>query len=255
MSLLEKIFPPGMRILDAAGIPAPAARIYTYAAGGGSSSQATYSDVAGITPNANPVICDSAGLVPPIFVLPLAYRILIMNGTGAVTIADHDNVAGPQYYSLLDQGWILKNVSNQAKQMQMDLSGLSAARTVALPDVAGTLLESTWGVMGAAPFARAVGTGLAAANDLAPATDGDIFIVTGNTQINRISYSGQSGNLRTELYLTFTGTPTIKHGQASGGAYRKIFLNGSVDLVAAANTCLHLVLVGGEWHEFSRKVA
>jgi hypothetical protein len=97
------------------------------------------------------------------------------------------------------------------------------------------------------------GTDTAAANDLTLPLDGNLFFITGNTQINRIAVlDWQAGS---EITLIFTGTPTIKHNQATGGGFNIILLNGSVDLVAAPNTVLKLIYDGVSWQETTRKVA
>lgn len=99
------------------------------------------------------------------------------------------------------------------------------------------------------------GADLTAANNLSCGFDGNVFAVTGNTQINLLSTIGWAAG--SEVTLVFRGTPTVKHGQAPSGAYTTIALSGSVDLVAAANTVLKLVYDDGvsAWQEVSRKVA
>ena len=101
------------------------------------------------------------------------------------------------------------------------------------------------------------GADVASANDVTLGGDGNVFEITGAVQINRITNTGwQNGS---EITLLFTGAPTVKHGQASGGAAITILLAGSGDLVAAANGVLKLVLaeIGGvqAWREVSRTVA
>jgi hypothetical protein len=51
---------PLFRVFDTAGLPLAGGKVYTYAAGT-TINKATYSDAAGATPNANPVILDSTG--------------------------------------------------------------------------------------------------------------------------------------------------------------------------------------------------
>lgn len=92
-----------------------------------------------------------------------------------------------------------------------------------------------------------------AANDLSLGTAGNTFIISGNTTINAISTTGWIAG--SHVTLIFSGTPTVKNNTAGGAGTAKIFLNGSVDLVAAANTVLGLVYDGTQWQETSRKVA
>lgn len=99
----------------------------------------------------------------------------------------------------------------------------------------------------------AKGADVVAANDLTLGADGNTFIITGNTQVNAITTSGWSAGSR--IILIFTGTPTVKHNTAGGAGTAVLFLNGSLDLVAANNTVLDIVFDGTQWQEVSRKVA
>jgi hypothetical protein len=91
-------------------------------------------------------------------------------------------------------------------------------------------------------------------NDLTLGYDGNSFDLTGNNQLNRIaSADWQAGSVVT---LFFTGTPTVKHGIASGGGFVSIMLNGSVDFVAAANGRLTLRMRSdSRFWEISRAIA
>lgn len=107
--------------------------------------------------------------------------------------------------------------------------------------------------MAASRFECAKGADVAAANDLTLGLDGNVFVITGNTQINAITTANwQAGS---EIILIFSGTPTVKNNTAGGAGTAKIFLALSADLVAAANTILKLVYDGTQWQEVSRKVA
>lgn len=92
---------------------------------------------------------------------------------------------------------------------------------------------------------------VAAANDLTLPSTGNVFVVTGNTQINAIISANWGMG---PIILKFAGTPTVKHNTAGGAGTSPILLNGSVDLVAANNTVLSLVHDGANWQEISRKV-
>jgi hypothetical protein len=97
------------------------------------------------------------------------------------------------------------------------------------------------------------GADVVAANDLTLGLLGNLFIITGNTQINAITTANwQAGS---EITLIFTGTPTVMHNTAGGAGTAVIFLAGSAPLVAANNTVLKLVYDGTQWQEVSRKVA
>lgn len=100
---------------------------------------------------------------------------------------------------------------------------------------------------------NAKGADVASANDLTLGSDGNTFIITGNTQINAITTAQWSAG--DKICLIFSGTPTVKHNTAGGVGTAVILLAGSVDLVAAANTILSLVYDGTQFQETSRKVA
>ena len=97
------------------------------------------------------------------------------------------------------------------------------------------------------------GIDVVAANDLTLGGDGNVFKITGNTQINAITVGNWTAG--SEVTLLFTGTPTVKHNTAGSTGTAKFFLNGSVDLVAANNTVLCVVYDGTQWQEKCRKVA
>lgn len=86
---------------------------------------------------------------------------------------------------------------------------------------------------------------------------GNIFTVTGTTQINRISSTGFSQNGNT-ITLFFAGALTVKHNQASGGGFLQILLAGNIDLTTSAGLALTLSVanVSGVacWREISRTV-
>jgi hypothetical protein len=98
------------------------------------------------------------------------------------------------------------------------------------------------------------GADVASANDLTLGADGNVFEITGTTQVNRITNTDwQNGS---EVTLLFTSTVTVKDAQASAGATIIILLAGSEDFAAAAGDVLKLVLceIGGAqaWREVSR---
>ena len=103
---------------------------------------------------------------------------------------------------------------------------------------------------------RNQGADVASANNLVLGTDGNVFEITGTTQINLIS------NIRWKngamITLLFTSTPTVKHNQATSTTNITIQLAGAADFVATAGDTLTLVLseIGGTqaWREVSRAV-
>lgn len=99
---------------------------------------------------------------------------------------------------------------------------------------------------------RDLGTGLTptvtAANNLTLGATSNTFVISGNTQINLIDTG--AWRVSSRLYLATTGTPTIKHGQTTSGAFYKIKLKGAVDRVMAADSTMELVLYADAWYEF-----
>jgi hypothetical protein len=98
------------------------------------------------------------------------------------------------------------------------------------------------------------GADVASANNLDLGYDGNVFEITGTTEIQLLSNLGwQNGS---EVILLFTSTPTVKHATATSGAYITILLAGAVDFSATAGDVLKLVLceIGGTqaWREVSR---
>ena len=99
----------------------------------------------------------------------------------------------------------------------------------------------------------AIGINISAANNLTLGTDGNIFTITGNTQINAIITAGWRAGA--QIILKFTGTPTIKNNTAGGAGTAVLLLAGSADFIAANNTILGLFYDGIQWQETFRKVA
>lgn len=104
-----------------------------------------------------------------------------------------------------------------------------------------------------ARFETGQGVSIAAANNLTLGGDGNVFTITGNTQINAITTANwQAGS---QVELIFTGTPTVKNNTAGGAGTATILLAGSTDFTAAANDVLSLVYDGTNWHESARKTS
>jgi len=98
------------------------------------------------------------------------------------------------------------------------------------------------------------GADVASANDLVLGSDGNVFEITGVTQINHVSnLTWQNG---AEVTLYFTGVVTVDHNNATAGTNIVILLDGAVDFVSAAGDMLKLTLceIGGTqaWRESGR---
>ena len=99
------------------------------------------------------------------------------------------------------------------------------------------------------------GVGIASANDLTLGTDGNFWIISGNTQINAIATTGWSSG--SVIRLKFTGSPTLKHATAGGAGFASLNNNGSADIVAANNTVVEYMYDGTAdvWQQQSIKAA
>ena len=100
------------------------------------------------------------------------------------------------------------------------------------------------------------GADVASANNLTLGGDGNVFEITGTTQINLINNTNwQNG---AEITLTFSSSVTVKNNQGTSGSNVNILLAGGADFAATADDLLTLVLceVGGTqaWREKSRSV-
>lgn len=102
-------------------------------------------------------------------------------------------------------------------------------------------------------FALSKGTATASANDLSLPFDGNLFSITGNTQINAIeTHAWQPGSI---IYLTFTGTPTLKNNTAGSAGTAPLLLAGRVDYVAASGDVIAIQYDGTNFKEIARSIA
>src|SRR5512138_2023932 len=90
---MASLMPQGkQQYLDSAGAPLAGGKLYTYAAGT-STPLATYSDQAGTTPNANPVVLDARGEAT-IFWGAASYKVTLRDSADAL-IWTQDNLYAP----------------------------------------------------------------------------------------------------------------------------------------------------------------
>lgn len=102
-------------------------------------------------------------------------------------------------------------------------------------------------------FATGMGASIVAANNLTTGSDGNLFQVTGLTQINAITTTNwQNGS---EISFIFTSTPILKNNTAGGGGTAPMFLAGSIDYQAAPGDYIKFQYDGIAWHEETRKLA
>lgn len=85
---------PGLQFFDSAGNPLEGGLLYSYEAGT-STGKTTYSDAGLTTPNANPVVLDSAGRCSVFLVDGAEYKFILKNAAG-VTQWTRDDVKSPE---------------------------------------------------------------------------------------------------------------------------------------------------------------
>jgi hypothetical protein len=97
-------------------------------------------------------------------------------------------------------------------------------------------------------FEFAKGADVASANDLTLGTDGNYFVITGSTQINRLlPTTWQAGSM---VILDLPASIVIKHNQSAGGGYVPIYLAKLADwTVGLGGGALVLVYNGTKFNE------
>lgn len=123
---------PKIQFFDNNGNPLAGGLVYTYAAGT-TTPKASYTDSAAGTPNANPVVLDSAGRAN--IWISGSYKIVVQDSS-AVTISTTDNItsftSASNSTTFSDGTWTMQNASDVTKQMVMDLSGVSTGTTITM---------------------------------------------------------------------------------------------------------------------------
>jgi len=105
----------------------------------------------------------------------------------------------------------------------------------------------------AARFEEYQGTSTAAANNLTLPNDGNLFTISGATQINAITTTNwQAGS---KVSFIFSGAPLVKNNTAGGASTATILLAGRTDFQAAAGDVLYLEYDGTNWYEINRALA
>lgn len=131
---------------------------------------------------------------------------------------------------------------------------LTAAGVQTLSTIAGNLSFASQTVMTDARFEEGQGADVASAGDLTLGTDGNVFEITGATQIDAITTADwQNGSM---IVLLFTSNPVVKHNTAGGAGTAVILLSSGADFGATAGDTLTLLLseIGGTqaWRELAR---
>ncbi len=148
--------------------------------------------------------------------------------------------------------------SNLPTQGQLKLIGVSYDRTLITESAPNSVRRIDSHFQGDLTvydgrFQLDKGIDVVAANDLTLGSDGNVFKITGSTQINAITTTNWQAGVT--ISLIFSAGVTVKHNTAGGAGTAPMLLSGSVDYVAAANGVLTLLYDGTNWQESSRKVA
>ena len=115
----------------------------------------------------------------------------------------------------------------------------------------GAALSSSSGGQGNEQIKGGKGDDLTAANNMAVGTDGNYFVVTGNTEIRYLSTEGwTAGSI---IYLQFSGTPLVmdEYGIPPAG-YAAIQLSSNSNFQTSAQDTLTLAYDGTYWRELAR---
>lgn len=96
------------------------------------------------------------------------------------------------------------------------------------------------------------GADIASAADVTLGVDGNFFVFTGTTEVQRIAQATWSAGA--EVRIRASGNMNVKHGVAAGGGFGGIYLAGAVDYAMTANDMLALTFDGTNWYEHGRAV-
>ena len=134
--ILSPLAGAGWQFFDNSGIPLAGGLLYTYAAGT-TTPLATYSDNTGATPNANPIVLDSAGRVSgEVWLTNGSNYKFVLKTSAAVTVWTYDNIAGVPASSQTSLR------INGATSGYVDLTtvAVAGANTITFPAATGTVL-------------------------------------------------------------------------------------------------------------------
>jgi hypothetical protein len=181
-------------------------------------------------------------------------------GEGVVSIAPNDvslnpnggsgtNIAGSDLY--INGSKATGDAAGGPVIIQTAVAGASGTTLQSLtPRMTVSSLAAT---MNSFRFEEAKGVSVVAAGDLGLGLDGNLFTITGATQINAITTANwQAGST---IGLIFTGAPLVKHNTAGGAGTATMLLAGAADFQAAAGDNIEFRYDGTNWHEIGRTLA
>lgn len=224
--ILSPLAGAGWQFFDNSGVPLNGGLLYTYAAGT-TTPQTTYSDSTGATPNANPIVLDSAGRVAGEVWLTTGvnYKFVLKTSTGT-TIWTNDNIAGVPASSITSLR------INGATSGYVDLTTVpvAGANTITFPAQTGTvLLNPNTAFTGTTTFETISATGdisgrtinasgsMTVGSMLYGSGTGQFKIPVGTTAQRAGAFNGNGSITGTTLSISTVSTGTLYVGATLSG--------------------------------------
>ena len=178
------------------------------------------------------------------------------------TLTTGGNILAGNVEFLTDKFYATITTGPAQKEITLNDAALTSGRVPfvttngRLTDDAGLAFASaTTGLAITTRFSENQGADVASGTNLTLGNDGNVFEITGTTQIDLILITNwKNGSLVT---LVFNESVTVRHGIATSGSNVTILLAGAANFAATANDTLTLVLsettAGGQaWRELAR---
>jgi hypothetical protein len=236
-----------VRATDSNGDPLSGAKLYVYGSGG-STLSTLYSDAAATSNLSNPVISDSSGVFPPVFINELSnYRVKLTNSGGSLTVYDADpGFGGSSVTTALATGTVSALVGTRTYATQAllyadlahsanDFALVYADSTATKNDLyvkSGASGSGSWSATGIFSSAAAAYATNAAASASAAASSAAPLIGTSTT---RGTTTANTSSATAGASFTLT-TPTSADGMLTSFAFR---------LSALGTGEIHLIQVQG----------
>lgn len=200
-------------------------------------------------------------------------QLLRSNGIGALPSwtsagAAIDSASYHTITSINDSSFTLNRLNGTQDTVQIHVTAIAGVNTLnngltltgTNGQLGGSLIQNTT-ITGAGFYTafsggrleQGAGANVVAANNLTVGNDGNLFTITGNTQINAITTANwQAGS---KIAFIFTGTPTLKNNTAGGAGTATMLLAGRVDYTATFGDYIGFQYDGTNWYETNRKLA
>lgn len=122
--------------------------------------------------------------------------------------------------------------------------------TVINPNAASTNVANTWTANQTmdARFMEDLGASVASANDITLGGDGNMFVITGTTTVNRIAQAAWSDGARITLKFA-SAVLSIANGVAAGGGFGSIYTSSGATYITNADDVLSFRFDGTNWYQ------